>query len=196
MRRHRITLILGPAAGGLLAAAFLPMAVAVADDTYVDVADPSEPAQITGVTGMPPFDQDVLSRNLFDVIDQTQSTASAPRVAGEYFSDVSTFTTASGFSNEEVLVTEHAMVPVLFSGPPGAVFAGFDTTHDPGIGSVLDTMNFGGGWGNEYADIVAAGIAGAAATHDVSDELLTPLGDIPLLSITFEAGLDPASYLF
>lgn len=187
--RH-VTFALGSGVAGLLAVAFLSTSVAVADD-YTDTPDPSA-AEFLGMTGMPPVDEDVLSRNLFDVIDQTDSTPSAPHVVGEYFGNVSTFTTPFSFTNEAVVVTENEHIPVLFSGPPGADFAGFGMTHDPAVGSVFDTMTFGGGFENIYSDLLGAGSGGA---NLITDTLVTPFGDVDLSPfVSFDAALDPSLY--
>lgn len=180
----------GAAAAAVVAAALLSTSVAFADD-YTDTPDPS-PAEFLGLTGMPPLDEDVLSRNLFDVIDQTDSTPSAPHVVGEFFGNVSTFTTPFSFSNEAVLVTQDEHVPVLFSGPPGADFAGFGMTHDPAAGSVFDTMSFGSGFENVYSDLVGAASNG---TNLITDTWETPFGDVDLSPfVTFDAALNPSLY--
>ena len=76
MNTRHITLALGAAAGGLLAAAFLPMAIANADSgggAVVDVTSdamrgptpdvfgfsPDSPETVLTVSGLPPFDQQV-----------------------------------------------------------------------------------------------------------------------------------------
>lgn len=59
---RRLTLTVGAAAGGLLVGAFLPMAVAFADeDGYIP--DPNTLFPISSVTGFPPYSPEVIVGN-------------------------------------------------------------------------------------------------------------------------------------
>jgi hypothetical protein len=78
IQRRRITLALAAAAGGLLAGAILPMAVAFADDTGW-VPDPSTLFPVTEISGFPPFSPEVLTgHESWNRIDFTTNTVTVP----------------------------------------------------------------------------------------------------------------------
>ena len=158
---NRLAHTLGAAIGGVLATVVLSMAVAFADD-YTFVPDPSAPLEVTGINGMPPWYEDVLGHQLFDVEDVTPAN---PVLAGKFGGDVSDVTTSFGFSNEEILVTNSV----------GIV--------SPPVGSVLDTFNFGNGFENVYTDLVGEGPNG---TNLITDMFDTPFGDFAIPT-TFDA---------
>jgi hypothetical protein len=182
MGSRRITLTSGVIAGGLLAAAFLPMAVAFADDAS-DAAvfdnlfqdffgferDASQPATVYSVSGEPPIFQSIHETEIFE----TGSAGTLP--AGSFQADDEVITTAFGPASAELLVTG----------------TGQDTSAPP-VGSVYDVINIGGGFENVYSDI-APTTAGGADT--LSDTLVTPFGDIPLAT-NLHAFLNPADAFF
>jgi hypothetical protein len=158
MNHRGITLTLGAAAGGLLAAAFLPVAVAFADDF---VFNPNSQPDVAGVTGYPPFDQDILAAQDFSVHDITTNMD-----VGTFAADTNALSTPFGFNNEEILVTGDQ--------------TGVDT---PPTGSVFDTANFGNGFENIYADTLGTGMGGA---NTITDTFVTPFGDFNI-PIDFDA---------
>src|SRR5689334_3801147 len=155
----RISLTIGAAAAGLLAAAFLPMAVAFADDHYSIVSNDDTPV-ITSETGWAPFFQEVKGT---DVFAANQGNPFHP--LGEFNGQFDTVTTNTGFVNELILDT-------------GGQAGGLSVP----TGSVFDFTNFGGGFSNEYADI--AGTMGSPNT--ITDILTTPFGDFNIPT-TFDA---------
>lgn len=167
MKICRITLSLGAAGGGLLAAAFLPMAVAFADEfDYTQVTSYTPVTEYTA--GIPPLYQSVIGYDRFDWVDQTQSTPGSPDVVGAFNADTYNTSTSWGWTNSELLVDGAQ------GGPTGAA---------PEIGSVIDTTNFGGGFENIYTDLVGAGAGGANLITDVFN---TPFGDFAIPT-TFDA---------
>jgi hypothetical protein len=155
---RRLTLTIGGAAGGLLAAAFLPLAVAVADNSYT--LDPQGPEVITQVSGLAPFYQETIGTNVFGADQGNPITT-----LGTFNADVTTVTTSWGFENQEIVDT-------------GGQLGGLTVP----TGSFFDFTNFGGGFENEYSDII--GTLGAPNT--ITDVFITPFGnfDIPT---TFDA---------
>jgi hypothetical protein len=173
MTPRRITHGLGAAAGGLLAAAFLPMTVANADtglfgnlgnifglgsdatapvttaatgvDAFGFEAIPGEPENIAAVSGIPPLDQMTEGYQTLDFFSPT--TATDP--IGTVNTDVSTLTFPDGFTNTEYLVDSSARADVI--NPNLTVAPG---TELPGHGSVYDIANFGFGFQNDYSDVV------------------------------------------
>jgi hypothetical protein len=165
MKSRRITLALGAAGGGLLAAAFLPMAVALADDLdYTQYAGYTPVTEYTA--GIPPYYQEVLGYDRFDWVDETQSNSTTTDVLGTFNADTNDISTPWGWTNTELLVDQ----------------GGLSGTH-PEVGSVFDTLNFGSGFENVYTDLVGAGANGANLVTDVFD---TPFGDFTV-PITFDA---------
>ena len=98
--RRRITLAVGAAAGGLLAAAFLPIAIAVADEE-IYVPDPTtfDPTQ---VVGFPPFSpQELMGTEQWSVIDLTTNQVEAL----DAFSGVDTHTVFGPLINDDFAST-------------------------------------------------------------------------------------------
>ncbi len=146
--KSRVTRTVGAAAGGLLAAAFLPMATAFADEYSID---PESQEVITSVSGMPPLYEDTVGTEVFG-IDTGYD--------GYFNADGNTYTTSSGFVNQEIFATDGqgTIVPT---------------------GSIFDFTNFGGGYENEYSDVVG--------TQDaITDTFITPFGDFNIPT-TFDA---------
>jgi hypothetical protein len=182
MGSRRITLTPGVIAGGLLAAAFLPMAVAFADDASdSSIFDPllqeffgfqrdaSQPTTVYSVSGEPPFYQSIHQTEFFG----TDSTATLP--AGLVQVDNEVITDPFGPASAELLVTSSE-----------------EGTSAPPVGSVYDVINIGGGFENFYSDIAPTTPGGA---DTLSDTLVTPFGDIPLTT-NLHAYLDPTDSFF
>jgi hypothetical protein len=223
MNTRRITLALGAAAGGLLAAAYLPMAIANADGAVADVtsdiigrgptpdvfgfaAIPGSPEDVLTVSGLPPLFQQVEGYQTLDYF----SPATATDPIATVNTDVSTLTTP-GFENTEYLVTgvdsEATKVADLVANP---------TDSFPTDGSVYDIANFGNGFENVYSDVAAAPAqfanattdalsgTGTAATGTITDTFVTPFGNVDLTSLVdgfstlvhggdFLTAIDPSS---
>jgi hypothetical protein len=175
MNTRRITLALGAAGGGLLAAAFLPMAVAFADNfDYTQETGYTPTTEYTA--GDPPLYQSVLGYDRFDWVDETHSTTNNPDVVGTFNADTYYTSTSWGWSNSELLVDDAQ------GGPTGTA---------PEVGSVIDTTNFGSGFENVYTDLVGAGTNGANLITDVFD---TPFGDFTIPTTFDAAALALGSY--
>jgi hypothetical protein len=159
--QRRITLSLGAVTGGLLAAAFLPMAVAVADeyDLTPDTStfDPTSPVQ-----GFPPYYSEVTGTESWSFTDLTTNSVQVSDVFGGTDKE----TTIGSFTNND------------FSGTSGEIESpGFAVS---GGGLDVDLANFGGGYENEFVD-VPSGADGAG----LSDLLITPMGDFSLFGSFF-----------
>lgn len=179
--RRRITLSLGAAGGGMLAATFLPVAIALADDY---ASDPGTVLEDLSQSGIPPLYYQSDGVQLFDVVDTTQSPAGEYDVVGQYDAAVSDLYGPNGslFNQQEVVLTESA------SGVTGSA-----PGDEPPIGSVLDTTNFGGGFENEYSDLVGAGSGGS---NLITDTVVTPFGDFNIPTSFDAAGIDAANNAF
>jgi hypothetical protein len=165
MNRRRITRHLGVAAGGLLGTAFLPVAVAFADDyTFVPVSDSTE--KVTGFFGLltapPAVGGSVQETQLFDFHDLTTNGT------GTVNADANIFADPFGDSNQELLITSGTGTDV------------------PPVGSVFDTftLGFATGLQNVYSAIPGAG---------VSDTLVSPFGDISIPFPFYDAAVVPGS---
>jgi hypothetical protein len=179
MHLPRLTRAFGAAAGGLLGAAFLPAAVAFADD-YAIVPDPNSTEVVSGYyglyTALPALDGSALGYQTFDVDDTTLGTA-----VGSFDADEAT---TSGIffdgTNQQILVTSD------ISGTPGT-----GAGDVPPVGSVLDTFTFGhSGFGNIYSDLVSTTGGGDV----ISDTFVTPFGDFTT-PLAFDAAAIPVSEL-
>ncbi|MGC2346070.1 MAG: hypothetical protein WA630_19190 [Mycobacterium sp.] len=190
MKTRRITLALGAAAGGLLAAAFLPLAVANADSgDVIDVTSdamratppdffgfsPDSPETVLTVSGLPPLFQQVEGYQTFDYVP-TGDTINA---------DVSKLSLPDGFTNIEYLITGDDPTAYANADMISAPTDGFPTD-----GSVYDIANFGNGFENVYSDVLPeqaqrlatdslTGI-GTAAPGTITDTFVTPFGNIDL----------------
>jgi hypothetical protein len=171
MRRRRITRALGAAAGGLLGAAFVPVAAAFADN-YETIPDPSSTETLTGIYGLentaPPAETgSIQGYQEFEVLDTTTN-----QVVGTFDADESNSVDIAGDTNTELLVTQD------LSGIVGT--AAGDT---PAVGSVIDTYTYAGGQsGYVYSDLTTPGGA-----DTLLDTLTTVTqGDFPT-SNTFDA---------
>jgi hypothetical protein len=194
MKTRRITLGLSAVGGGLLAAAFLPLAVANADPvtdlaglgptpiTDVFGFTPHSTETVLTVSGLPPLFQQVEGYQTFDYV--------TPGGDDDLFNaDVSTLTTPS-FENIEYLVTPDAPDETR-----DLVSVANPTDSFPTEGSVYDIANFGNGFENVYSDVAAAPAqfanattdalsgTGTAATGTITDTFVTPFGNIDLTSL-------------
>jgi hypothetical protein len=160
MTPRRITHGLGAAAGGLLAAAFLPMTVANADgadlarlpvvgtpDVFGFATDTSLPnggaENVLTVSGLVPLDQQVEGYQTFDFFTPAAGTTPAADI-GTVNADVSTLRTPIGFTNTEYLVTGHSLADVA---PVGTTAADLPT-----VGSTYDIASFDG-FENIYSSV-------------------------------------------
>lgn len=155
--RH-IWLTVGAAAGGLLAAASLSVGTAFADDSYTLIPQTDE--VVTGISGFPPWYEDTIGTAVFGAHQDNP-----PVTWGTFDAEVNTLTTSFGFSNQEIVDI-------------GGQLGGLTVP----TGSLFDFTNFGGGFENEYSDIV--GTLGAPNT--INDVFITPFGDFNIPT-TFDA---------
>jgi hypothetical protein len=161
--QRRMTLALS-AIGSLALAAFLPMAVALADDIdFTPDQTTFDPTQI--VVGYPPLLTVVDGTEFWNITDATTNTAEFP----DDFQPVDNVTTLGSFTNNDILTTgEFTLVNSISS-----------ATFTVPVGTEIDLANFGGGFENEWIDIPTGPDSG------VSDLLITPLGDLQLLGTGF-----------
>lgn len=216
MNRH-VSLMLGAAAGWLLASAFLPTAIALADTgTAADAA-----AAASGTfPDAPGADAFTLGNFTFDPFLDTSAGVADPTIEGfnpldsgsgtpgffetGYSADqgfeVFGTTSGSGAPTDLGIITTSENVTSFGN----ITNTGFDVTGDfsgvdgpsitglPAIGTVYDVTNFGGGYENIYTDIPGA----AGATGTVTDSFVTPFGDYNLsdLVTAFDLNsLDPGA---
>lgn len=182
MTECRAGLILGTAVGAVLAAAFLPLAVASADDTFASV--PAGPPSTDTVSGIPPFFSDSQVTQAYDLYDTTGLAATQPVTDGTYvgYYDTTTTTyTAPLFENTQTVdFADYPLPPTInpVTGFPvvlsDAQLAGFPVPQTD-----TDTLLFGPSgfqFGNFYESIPST-TAGGAPT--VTDDLITPFGTFP-----------------
>ena len=157
---HKFALTLSTLTGGLLAAAFLPMAVATADE--YDFTPDLTTFVPTQVEGYPPLINEVTGTEQWGVFDLTTNTSFAPNV----INGTDTETTFGSFTNDDYLISSGLVVsgPHFFSLP---------------VGTQLDLANFGLGFENEWVDIPSGPNTG------ISDLLITPFGDFELFGSGF-----------
>jgi hypothetical protein len=159
--QRRVNLAVGAIAGGLLAVAFLPTAVAFADD--YDLAPDTSTFVPTQVEGYPPLINEVTGTEQWGPVDLTSNLPLGPTIDG-----VDTETTIGSFTNDDFLLTGVGL-ELTYQG---------NTVVFPNE-MQIDLANFGGGFGNEWIDIPSGADAGTA------DLLITPFGDFPLLGSSF-----------
>jgi hypothetical protein len=152
---RRVTLTLSAAAGGLLAAALLPVAVASADEELAWEPDFSTFDPTSGPQGFPPFYNEVMGTETWDDVVPSSGASSGAYVIGD-----DTETIIGSFTNNDLVVTSNSL-----STP---------------IGMQIDFANFGDGWANEWVDLPAG-----SSDAGVSDMLITPLGELILAGTYF-----------
>ncbi len=157
MSTRRVTLTLGAAVGGLLAAALLPVAIAVADDDDF-VPNPSTLNPVSTEDFLP-FYEKVVGSEYWSGFDTTTGKVLPP--ADDLFGN-DTNTTIGSFTNDDFLVQS--------SNPTGI---------DVPDGTQIDFANYGLGFGNEFIDIPVGTSAG------MSDLFITPFGDFALFGTYF-----------
>ncbi|MGA8331192.1 MAG: hypothetical protein WB777_18130 [Mycobacterium sp.] len=164
--RRRIARSLGAATGVLLGLAFLPLAVANADDYDID---PTGTETITGLYGTGFAGADTAPPAVagtfqgFQTFDYTDTTTSA---TGSFSGDEATVTDGFDDTNMEVLVTSDT--------------AG--STDAPPVGSVFDTYTFDDG----SDENIYSAIPSATGGDTISDTLVTQYGDYTIPT-TFDA---------
>jgi hypothetical protein len=139
MNRRSITLSLGAAAGGLLAAFFLPATVASAD---IDVLFTPDTSTFDPTTGTEDWNDIFLPDPSQDVVDG--------------------FTTTDTVETFGSIVNNYAVVTGFTSGPQ--------------VGSDIDYLQLGGGFGNEF-------VFEPGAAVPLTDLLITPFGDLTLFQL-------------
>jgi hypothetical protein len=159
--QRRITLTLSAAAGGLLAAALLPMAVAFADE--YDFTPDTAGFDPTQVEGYPPLINEVTGTDIWALDDATTSAV----VVDPALTGVDTQTTIGSFTNNDFLTNNSY-----------TFLTGDDLTMP--AGTQIDLANFGGGFENEWIDL-----PGSGPGSGMSDLLITPLGDFAILGSFF-----------
>lgn len=161
MSGHRITFTLGAVAGGLVAAAFLPMAVATADEFFY-------------------------SPDLLKYFPEPGTTSYANGAGDWNTNDITTHTqildTLSGQGPE--LSYSYGIFGVSLFNFDNELFTVSSDISDPGglaPGSVIDLTNLdigetaSGVFGNEFIDAAAG-----STTPGLTDILFTPTGDLVL----------------
>jgi hypothetical protein len=161
MDRPRIVPIVCSAAVGLLGVALLPAAIALAD-SYSVIPDPSSTETLTGIYGLentapPAVTASIQGYQEFEVVDTTTQ-----KVVGTFDADETKSLETDGDTNEVLLVTHD------LTGTVGT--AAGDT---PAVGSMYDMYGEGGGFGNDYSDLVSTKSGGADA---VSYSSVGPFG--------------------
>ena len=157
---RRITLTL--AAVGLVAAGFLPMAVAFADDEGV-IFEPSNGSYYLDLTGpLPP-----------SVIDSGPISIGA---GDEYWDAVVGYDSANPIAYPDALAGYEVYTTIgSFTNDAFIVQGGLPIVPIP-EGTLIDVADFGGGYANDWIDVPGTGLGSG-----VSDLLITPFGDLPLL---------------
>jgi hypothetical protein len=146
-------------------------AAAVGDALAADASDPLPSWSIVDGLSAPtvlseslqvPFYQSLLEQGSFGVVQTSPDITKFTYVDGTL-----NYTSLFGMSHEELTFT-------------GAI-------TDPVHPSVLDIMNFGGGFQNDYVDITNAG-----SPNTITDTLVTPFGNFEI-PMSFDAAAVPAA---
>jgi hypothetical protein len=161
MSKNRRSAVVSAVTGGLLAAAFLPMAVAVADE-YDFTPDLTTflPSQ---VEGYPPLINEVTGTESWDISDVTTNTTKDLDI----FEGRDTQTTIGSFTNDDYLTSS------------GLTVLGATANFSAPADTQIDLANFGLGFENEWLDIPSGPDSG------ISDLLITPFGDFALFGTGF-----------
>ena len=172
---------IGAAAGGLLGMAFLPLAVAHADEWTITPND-TIAETITGIyghgfsggdTAPPAVEGSIQGNQIFDWTNVTSGQS------GQFYGFESYSDDSLGGINTEVYV---APVPADTATDPFSAYSGVDYNGTPTIGSVFDTYSFGYGLYTNVYSAVPNGEGGSTVT----DTLTTPTGTI-VIPTTFDA---------
>jgi hypothetical protein len=159
--QRRAMFTIGAITGGLLTAAFMPIAVAFADQ-YDFTPDPTTFVP-TQVEGFPPFINEVTGAEQWNIFDLTTNTVFHPNL----LDGTDTQTTIGSFTNDDHLTNI------------GLVAIGNSSTFELPSGVQIDLANFGLGFENEWIDVPSGPESG------VSDLFITPFGDFALLGSAF-----------
>ncbi|HEY2089644.1 MAG TPA: hypothetical protein VGH54_26930 [Mycobacterium sp.] len=159
--QRRAMLTIGAVAGGLLGAAFLPMAVAFAD-TYDFTPDITTFAP-TQVEGYPPLINEVTGAENWGISDATTNTVRFP----DAFTGIDTETTIGSFTNDDFLTNA------------GLIVLGPNSSFLVPSGTQIDLANFGLGFENEWLDVPSG------ANSGISDLFITPFGNFEVLGSAF-----------
>jgi hypothetical protein len=162
MSKNRNFAVVSAVTGGLLAAAFLPMAVTVAVADEYDFTPDLTTFTPHQVEGYPPLINEVTGPESWSLSDITTNTVAFPDV----FGGTDTQTTIGSFTNDDFL-TNNSFTAL---GAPGFFVP---------AGSQLDLANFGLGYENAWLDIPSGADAGT------SDLFITPFGDFALFGTGF-----------
>jgi hypothetical protein len=171
--RRCTTRRVGAAAGGLLGLAFLPLAIANADEWTI-TPDPSPTETITGIyghgfsggdTAPPAVAGSIQGDQLFDYTNGSDS--------GTFYGFVSTSNDGFGDINTEVYVAPT---------PADLPYSDVSGTGEPPVGSVFDTYTSDDGM---FSNVYSA-IPNGNGTATVTDTLVTPTGNIAVPT-TFDA---------
>ncbi len=190
MNRQGLTLVIGAAAGGLLGAAALPAAVAVADDYTIAPVDTS-PETVTGVynldTAPPAVNASLQGQQTFELFDTTSHSS-----IGDFAGDESNSSDILGGTNELVLVTSPNDGPVGDVAPVGSVFDYYQL-GDSGYANIYSDLASATPGGDVVSDTVVTpyGDATFPLTFDAADGLNKLLTDLPGPSSTVVSGLSP-----
>ena len=161
MNLRRITFALGAASGGLLAASLLSTPLAFADEIYF-TPDPSS-FYLEESLGYPPFTTTPeIGGEAWNTVDLTTGTTTAHTLYG---TDVNT--QLGSFTNDNFVYQNICLPP-------------FCTPEPVPPGTEIDYANYGFGYANEWIDI-----PGSGTSAGISDLLITPFGDFPLLGTFF-----------
>jgi hypothetical protein len=159
---HRnLRLTFGIGAGGLLTAAFLPIAVALADQ--YDFTPDITTFVPTQVEGFPPLINEVTGAEQWNIFDLTTNTVFTSNV----LDGTDTQTTIGSFTNDDHLTNIGL-----------AIIGNSSSFHLPS-GVQIDLANFGLGFENEWIDVPSGSESG------VSDLFITPFGDFTLFGTAF-----------
>jgi hypothetical protein len=159
--QRSIRRIVGAAAGGLIATAFLPMAVASADTSYFYFTPDPTTLDLTQVEGYPPLFDEVTGTELWNVSSQTLGL-----IFPDFLPGVDTQTTLGSFTNDDFLLSTSSILAIDGIAVP--------------TGTQVDLADFGSGFENEWVDV-----PGTQTGAGISDLFITPFGDLPILGSFF-----------
>lgn len=206
MNIRRITLAVGAATGGVLAAGFLQTAVAFAAPTPIEpFTTPGADSFTIGTNTFDPFlsapvpDGDVVGQEGFNALSfGTGSPTFFDTGAGDQ--DFQVFSTASTpVSLGTIDTTENVTQLFGITNTGFDVVSGTPVVTDPVTdllpidGTVYDVTNYGGGYINDYTDVPSATVGDPGTVTDI---LNTPFGAINLSAdfAAFDlASLDPGA---